>query len=215
MQPTPAPAPVAVAAPPPPAALVAADSEQKTLDEVRRDLGDCTRCGLCSDRRNLVFGVGNPRAQLLFIGEAPGTEEDSQGVPFVGEAGQLLTKMIEAMGFSRDEVYLTNVVKCRPPDNRKPGPQEVHACEPFLRAQIAAIQPKVIVALGAFATQTLLRDATKISQVRGTWREYAGIPLMPTFHPAYLLKNTAHKKSAWSDLQQVMKVFGKQPKRGE
>ncbi|MGA9521754.1 MAG: uracil-DNA glycosylase family protein [Myxococcaceae bacterium] len=214
VQPTPTPAPVQVPAPPPAFAPLAA-SERKTLDEVRRDLGDCTRCGLCSDRRNLVFGVGNPRAQLVFIGEAPGTEEDAQGVPFVGEAGQLLTKMIEAMGFTRDEVYLSNVVKCRPPDNRKPLPQEVHACDPFLRAQIAAIQPKVIVALGAFATQTLLRDESKISQIRGTWREYAGIPLMPTFHPTYLLKNPTQKKAAWSDLQQVMKVFGKLPQRGE
>ncbi len=221
VQPKPAPASTPVAVPsrspsarPTPQAAASTESVGKTLDEVRQELGDCARCGLCASRRNIVFGVGNPRAQLVFVGEAPGTDEDAQGVPFVGEAGQLLTKMIEAMGFSRDEVYLTNLVKCRGQDNRKPFPQELEACQPFLRAQMAAIQPKVIVALGAFATQTMLREEGKISQLRGTWRQYGGIPLMPTFHPAFLVKNPAHKKSAWSDLQLVMKVLGKEPKRG-
>jgi uracil-DNA glycosylase family 4 len=185
-----------------------AESERKTLDEVRRELGDCSRCKLCAGRRNIVFGVGNPRAQLVFVGEGPGAEEDAQGIPFVGKAGQLLTKMIEAMGFARDDVYICNVVKCRPPENRNPEIDEIAACEPFLRAQLGAIQPKVIVALGKFAAQTLLRDETKITRLRGNWREYCGIPLMPTYHPAYLLRNPAEKRAAWSDLQQVMKRFG-------
>ncbi|MBX5480655.1 MAG: uracil-DNA glycosylase [Myxococcaceae bacterium] len=187
------------------------EEERRTLDEIRRELGDCRRCKLCNGRKNIVFGVGNPRAELVFVGEGPGADEDQQGIPFVGKAGQLLTKMIEAMGFSRDEVYICNVVKCRPPDNRNPEIDEIFACEPFLRAQLGAIRPKVIVALGKFAAQTLLRDETRISALRGHWREYCGIPLMPTFHPAYLLRNPAEKKAAWSDLQQVMKVFGKTP----
>jgi uracil-DNA glycosylase len=134
-----------------------------------------------------------------------------QGVPFVGAAGQLLTKMIEAMGYNRDQVYICNVVKCRPPGNRNPESDEVAACEPFLRAQLQAVQPKAIVALGKFAAQTLLRDTTPITRMRGQWREYEGIKLMPTFHPAYLLRQPAEKKKAWEDLQQVMKFFGKQP----
>ena len=192
-----------------------AASERPTLDELRRELGDCQRCKLCTGRKNIVFGVGNPRAELVFVGEGPGAEEDLQGVPFVGAAGQLLTKMIEAMGFHRDEVYICNVVKCRPPGNRNPEPDEVKACEPFLRAQLRAVEPKAIVALGKFAAQTLLRDSTPITRLRGQWREYEGIRLMPTFHPAYLLRQPAEKRKAWEDLQQVMKLFGKQPgKRG-
>ncbi len=180
-----------------------------TLDEIRRELGDCKRCTLCAGRTNIVFGSGNPKAELVFVGEAPGQDEDAQGVPFVGKAGQLLTKMIEAMGFSRDEVYICNVNKCRPPNNRNPEPEEIAACEPFLKAQLRALQPKVIVALGKFAAQTLLRDATPITRLRGQWREYEGVPLMPTFHPAYLLRAPNEKKSAWLDLKEVMKRFGK------
>lgn len=187
------------------------NGERPTLDQIRRELGDCRRCKLCEGRKNIVFGSGNPRTQLVFVGEGPGEQEDLSGMPFVGPAGELLTKMIEAMGFRRDDVYICNVVKCRPPGNRNPEPDEVSACEPFLRAQLAAIQPRVIVALGKFAAQTLLRDKTPISQLRGNWREYEGIQLMPTFHPAYLLRNPADKRKAWEDLQQVMKVFGKQP----
>ncbi|HZH16298.1 MAG TPA: uracil-DNA glycosylase [Archangium sp.] len=187
------------------------DGERPTLDEIRRELGDCQRCKLCSGRKNIVFGSGNPRAELVFVGEGPGADEDAQGVPFVGAAGQLLTKMIEAMGYRRDDVYICNVVKCRPPGNRNPEPDEVTACEPFLRSQLRAVQPKVIVALGKFAAQTLLRDTTAITKMRGNWREYEGIKLMPTFHPAYLLRQPAEKKKAWEDLQQVMKFFGKQP----
>ena len=187
------------------------DGERPTLDQIRRELGDCRRCKLCDGRKNIVFGSGNPRAELVFVGEGPGADEDVQGVPFVGAAGQLLTKMIEAMGYTRDDVYICNVVKCRPPGNRNPEPDEVAACEPFLRAQLQAVRPKAIVALGKFAAQTLLRDSTAITRMRGTWREYEGIKLMPTFHPAYLLRQPAEKKKAWEDLQQVMKFFGKQP----
>jgi len=145
----------------------------------------------------------------MFVGEGPGADEDARGEPFVGKAGQLLTKMIEAMGFRRDEVYIANVVKCRPPGNRDPEPDEIEACEPFLKAQIAAIRPRVIVALGRFAVQTLLRDGAPISRQRGRWRAYEGVRLMPTFHPAYLLRNPPEKKKAWDDLQLVMKEFGK------
>jgi uracil-DNA glycosylase family 4 len=192
-----------------PAVRPVPDSERQTLDEVRRELGECTRCKLCKGRTNIVFGVGNPKAELVFVGEGPGADEDAQGIPFVGKAGQLLTKMIEAMGFARDDVYICNVVKCRPPENRNPELDEIEACEPFLRKQLGAIQPKVIVALGKFAAQTLLRDETPITRMRGRWREYCGVKLMPTFHPAYLLRNPPEKKNAWLDLQEVMKVFGK------
>ncbi|HEY7726100.1 MAG TPA: uracil-DNA glycosylase [Anaeromyxobacteraceae bacterium] len=178
---------------------------------IRQDLGECTRCKLAGGRTRLVFGVGNPKAELMFVGEGPGADEDLQGEPFVGKAGQLLTRMIEAMGFARSEVYIGNVVKCRPPRNRDPEPDEIEACEPFLRAQIAAIGPKVIVALGRFAVQALLRDPSPISRQRGRWREYQGVRLMPTFHPAYLLRSPAEKTKAWADLKMVMKEFGKEP----
>jgi DNA polymerase len=200
-------APVAAA----PAVAAGQGSQAQTLDELRRELVDCPRCKLCKGRTNLVFGTGSPRAELVFVGEGPGEDEDKQGVPFVGRAGQLLTKMIDAMGYSRDQVYICNVVKCRPPGNRNPEPDEIAACEPFLKAQLRMIQPKVIVALGKFAAQTLLRDTTAISKMRGTWREYEGIALMPTFHPAYLLRSPNEKKVAWGDLQQVMTKLGKAP----
>jgi uracil-DNA glycosylase family 4 len=176
---------------------------------IREHLGECARCKLAAGRTHLVFGVGNPRAELMFIGEGPGADEDQQGEPFVGKAGQLLTKMIEAMGFRREDVYIANVVKCRPPGNRNPEPDEIAACEPFLGAQIAAISPKVIVALGKFAAQTLLRDTTPISRLRGSWTSYGGVKLMPTFHPAYLLRSPEEKKRAWEDLQLVMKELGR------
>jgi len=209
------PAPVlrAPAAPRPPRAADPAPGDRgcgsEPLQAIRRELGDCTRCKLHAGRTTLVYGVGNPAAELVFVGEGPGAEEDRQGEPFVGKAGQLLTKMIEAMGFRRTDVYIANVVKCRPPNNRDPEPDEIEACEPFLKAQIAAIRPRVVVALGRFAVQTLLRDPTPISRQRGRWREYEGVRLMPTFHPAYLLRNPAEKKAAWEDLQLVMKEFGK------
>jgi len=176
---------------------------------IRGELGECARCKLAKGRHNLVFGVGNPKAELVFVGEGPGEDEDLQGEPFVGRAGQLLTKMIEAMGFARSDVYIANVVKCRPPGNRNPEPDEIEACEPYLRAQLAAIRPKVIVALGKFAAQTLLRDGTPISKLRGRWFAYEGVRLMPTFHPAYLLRSPDEKKKAWEDLQLVMKELGK------
>ncbi|MBS1150935.1 MAG: uracil-DNA glycosylase family 4 [Myxococcaceae bacterium] len=184
---------------------------RRTLDEIRTELGDCKRCKLCGGRTQIVFGSGSPRAELMFVGEAPGADEDQQGMPFVGKAGQLLTKMIEAMKFTRDEVYICNVVKCRPPENRNPEPDEIAACEPFLKAQVASVRPKVLVTLGKFAAQALLKDQTAITRLRGQWREYEGIPLMPTFHPAYLLRVPAEKKLAWGDLQEVMKKLGRTP----
>ncbi len=205
--PTKAPAPAAAQNVPMPEPRPVPTGPVKTLDEIRQELGDCKRCKLCHGRTQIVFGSGNPKAELVFVGEAPGADEDQQGVPFVGAAGQLLTKMIEAMKFSRDTVYICNVAKCRPPNNRNPEPDEIAACEPFLKAQLATLQPKVIVALGKFAAQTLLRDSTPITRLRGQWRSYEGVPLMPTFHPAYLLRSPSEKKLAWLDLQQVMKRF--------
>jgi uracil-DNA glycosylase len=174
------------------------------LEAVRTELGECTRCKLHKTRTNIVFGVGNPEARLMFVGEAPGEDEDLQGFPFVGKAGQLLTKMIEAMGLRRDDVYICNTVKCRPPNNRNPEPDELLACEPFLKGQLGAVKPEVIVTLGKFAAQALLREQTPITRLRGQWREYEGIPVMPTFHPAYLLRSPAEKGKVWEDLKQVM-----------
>jgi uracil-DNA glycosylase family 4 len=173
------------------------------LQMLRDEIGDCQRCKLAPSRTNLVFGVGNPDADLVFVGEAPGADEDAQGEPFVGRAGQLLTKMIEAMGYARDDVYICNVLKCRPPGNRNPEPDEVASCEPFLKRQLAAIRPRMIVALGKFAAQCLLRDDTPITRLRGGFRSYEGIPLMPTLHPAYLLRDPSKKKLAWEDLKAV------------
>jgi uracil-DNA glycosylase family 4 len=180
-------------------------SREQQLAGVRTTLGDCKRCRLSEVRRNLVFGVGSPNADLMLVGEAPGREEDLQGEPFVGAAGQLLTKMLGAMGLSRDDVYICNILKCRPPQNRDPEPDEVETCEPFLRMQIDAIGPRIIIALGNFAAKTLLRTTTGITHLRGSFREYHGIPLMPTFHPAYLLRNEAGKRPAWQDLKAVMR----------
>jgi uracil-DNA glycosylase len=176
---------------------------QGGLTLLRGEIGDCQRCKLAPLRHNLVFGVGNPDADLVFVGEAPGADEDAQGEPFVGKAGQLLTKMIEAMGYARGDVYICNVLKCRPPGNRNPEPDEVAQCEPFLKRQLAAIRPRMIVALGKFAVQCLLRDDAPISRLRGNMRSYEGIPLMPTFHPAYLLRDPSKKKLAWDDLKAV------------
>jgi DNA polymerase len=175
------------------------------LEAVRTELGECTRCKLHKTRTNIVFGVGSPEARMMFVGEAPGEDEDLQGYPFVGKAGQLLTKMIEAMGLGREDVYICNTVKCRPPNNRNPEPDELLACEPFLKGQLGAVKPEVIVTLGKFAAQALLREQTPITRLRGQWREYEGIPVMPTFHPAYLLRSPAEKGKVWDDLKQVMK----------
>ena len=176
-----------------------------TLEELRAAIGDCRRCKLCSGRTHLVFGVGNPRAKLMFVGEGPGRDEDLQGEPFVGRAGQLLTDIItKGIGLRREDVYIANVVKCRPPDNRNPEPDEVAACEPFLKKQIELISPEIIVALGKFAVQTLLQSKMPITKLRGTWHTYEGIKLMPTFHPAYLLRNPADKKLVWEDIKKVI-----------
>jgi len=176
----------------------------ETLEEIRTDLGDCQRCSLGRTRTNIVFGSGNPKASLVFVGEGPGRREDEQGEPFVGEAGLLLNRILFAMGLEREDVYICNVIKCRPPQNRNPEADEIAACEPFLKRQLDAINPDVLVALGKFAAQTLLEDKPPISKLRGEWRSYNGIDLMPTFHPAYLLRNPAHKRELWQDMKQVM-----------
>jgi len=178
------------------------------LKRLRGEIGDCTRCKLHAGRTNLVFGEGNPKADLMFVGEAPGRDEDIKGEPFVGRAGKLLTKIIEAIGLDRNDVYIANVIKCRPPQNRNPEPDEVETCEPFLFSQIDAIQPRVIVALGAFAVRTLLRDdKTPISKLRGRQYSYRGTTLIPTFHPAYLLRSPDKKRYVWEDMRQVRAIL--------
>jgi DNA polymerase len=175
------------------------------LQGIRADLGNCTRCKLHGlGRSQIVFGVGNPRAQLMFVGEAPGADEDVQGIPFVGRAGQLLTKIIEAMGLRREDVYIANVIKCRPPGNRNPEPDEVVTCEPFLFRQIDTIRPKVVVALGTFAAKALLRTNDPISRLRGRAYDYRGAKLVPTFHPAFLLRSPQFKRDTWDDMKLVM-----------
>lgn len=191
-----------------PVERIAAMPDAKTLGSLREGLAGCALCKLCKTRTNIVFGDGNERAKLMFVGEAPGENEDLQGRPFVGRAGQLLEKMIEAMGLSRSDVYIANVVKCRPPENRNPEHDEIESFEPFLHRQIDLIRPDVVVALGKFAAQTLLRTEIPISQLRGQFHEYRGIALMPTFHPAYLLRNPPSKKEAWEDLKQVAARLG-------
>jgi uracil-DNA glycosylase len=178
------------------------------LAAVRADIGDCTRCKLHGQgRRQIVFGVGNPEADLMFVGEAPGADEDIQGIPFVGRAGQLLTRIIEAIELKREDVYIANVIKCRPPGNRNPEPDEVETCEPFLFQQIDIIKPKVIVALGKFGAQTLLRTLDPISRLRGRVYAFRGAKLVPTFHPAYVLRNPASKREVWEDMKLVKKLL--------
>jgi uracil-DNA glycosylase family 4 len=186
-----------------------------TLLKIREDLGDCTRCKLHSTRNKIVFGDGNPKAELVFVGEGPGADEDAQGLPFVGRAGKLLTQMIEAMGLQRKDVYICNVVKCRPPENRQPEEDEIHTCSPFLLRQIDTIAPKVIVCLGAVAAKTLLQTKRGISQFRGEWLEFRGRKLLATYHPAYLLRNPPAKSEVWKDLQKVMAVLGLDVKKGK
>jgi uracil-DNA glycosylase len=176
---------------------------------IREDLGDCTRCRLHEQgRKQIVFGVGNPHADLMFIGEAPGADEDMQGEPFVGRAGQLLNNMIKAMGLGREDVYIANIIKCRPPNNRTPERDECETCSPFLMRQIEAIKPKAIVALGAIAAKTLLAINAPMSEFRGQWYDFRGTELAVTYHPAYLLRDPHQKKEAWKDLQMVMKKLG-------
>ncbi len=187
-----------------------ARSSAEVLESIREDIGECTRCKLHTlGRTQIVFGVGNPRAELMFVGEAPGADEDIQGIPFVGRAGQLLTKMIEAMGFARDEVYIANVLKCRPPGNRNPEPDEIATCEPFLFRQLESIQPKVVIALGAFAARTLLKTDAPISRLRGRVFDYRGAKLIPTFHPSFLLRSPANKREAWEDLKLALSLLGR------
>lgn len=184
-------------------------SAAEALAAVREDVGDdCSRCKLHTlGRKQVVFGVGNPEADLMFVGEAPGADEDEQGIPFVGRAGQLLTKIIEAIGLRRSDVYIANVIKCRPPGNRNPEPDEVETCEPFLFSQIDVIKPRVIVALGKFAAQALLRTDAPISRLRGRVYEYRGAKLIPTFHPAYLLRNPSSKREVWEDMKVVRELL--------
>jgi DNA polymerase len=211
------------AAPPPPTPDSAPDlllepsiRDAVSLESLRAVMGDCTRCKLAGGRKTIVFGVGNPSAELMFVGEGPGEEEDIQGLPFVGRAGSLLTDIItKGMGLRREDVYIANVIKCRPPNNRNPELDEIAACEPFLRKQIALVKPKVIVALGKFAAQVLLRSRVPISKLRGVWSEFDGVPLMPTFHPAYLLRNPADKRLVWDDVKKVLERLGLPiPQRG-
>jgi len=187
--------------------------EDDTLERIREDLGECTRCPLHLQRNKIVFGAGNPRAELVFVGEGPGHDEDVQGLPFVGRAGKLLTQMIEAMGLTREQVYICNVVKCRPPENRKPEDDEVATCSPYLYRQLDVIAPKAIVCLGATAAQSLLKTKDSISRFRGNWLEYRNTKLMVTYHPAYLLRNPAAKSEVWKDLQKVMAHLGLQPRK--
>ncbi|HXH41958.1 MAG TPA: uracil-DNA glycosylase [Thermoanaerobaculia bacterium] len=185
------------------------DSEAKTLlGELEAIAVVCQKCVLARTRTQVVYGVGNPNADLMFVGEAPGRDEDLQGEPFVGRAGQLLTDIIKAMKLTREDVYIANVIKCRPPENRNPEPDELEACRPYIRRQVEIIQPKVIVALGRFALQSLTEKAYGITSVRGKWLEYNGVKVMPTYHPAYLLRNPAGKKDVWSDMKQVIAELG-------
>jgi DNA polymerase len=176
-----------------------------TLVEVREELGECTRCKLHRHRTQIVFGVGNPKAGLVFVGEAPGADEDAQGEPFVGRAGQLLTKIIQAMGMQREDVYICNIIKCRPPNNRTPETEEILACQPFLVKQLQAIRPRFICALGGPAAQTLLRTKEPISRLRGKFYDFHGTPLLPTYHPAFLLRNPYEKKTVWEDMKLLLR----------
>jgi DNA polymerase len=187
----------------------------ETLLKVREDLGECARCKLHKTRNKIVFGDGSAKAQLVFVGEGPGADEDAQGLPFVGRAGKLLTQMIEAMGLQRSDVYICNVVKCRPPGNRQPEPDEVEKCSPFLFRQLDVLQPKVIVCLGATAAQTLLQTNRGISHFRGQWMDFRGYKMLATYHPAYLLRNPVAKGDVWKDLQKVMAELGLEIKKNK
>jgi len=183
------------------------ESFPETLASIHADLGDCQRCKLARERNHIVFGDGNPKAKLVFIGEGPGFEEDRKGQPFVGAAGQLLTRIIDAIKLSRDLVYICNIIKCRPPGNRNPEPDEIKTCFPFLERQISTIKPDYIIALGTFAAQTLLGTATPISRLRGRFHDYKGIKVVPTYHPAYLLRNPDKKRDVWEDMKMLMKEY--------
>lgn len=179
-----------------------------TLEAIREELGDCQRCKLAGARTRIVFGSGSPKARLVFVGEAPGSEEDRQGLPFVGRAGQLLTKIVESIGLSRDDVYICNVLKCRPPKNRNPEPDEVETCSPFLKSQLAAIGPDIVCCLGTFAAQTVLGMRVPISKLRGQFHEIDGVRYIATFHPAYLLRNPEKKREVWEDMKRIRAELG-------
>ena len=179
----------------------------KDFEILRTQIASCQQCRLCETRTQTVFGVGSPTADLMFVGEAPGKEEDLKGIPFVGRSGQLLTKMIEAMGIKRDNVFIANILKCRPPENRNPSPFEIEKCSPYLKQQVVMVEPKVICALGNFATKTLLQTETSIAKIRGQKFKYEGVTLIPTYHPAYLLRRDTMKKYVWEDLQLVMSLL--------
>jgi len=191
-----------------PARKSAGPGKAEALAALEVEFKNCQMCHLAKTRTQVVFGAGNPEARLMFIGEAPGFDEDKQGLPFVGAAGQLLTKIIEAMKLSREEVYIANCLKCRPPGNRNPEPAEIVSCNPILTRQIEIIQPEIICALGKFAAQTLLRSESPISRLRGKFHDFRGMKLMPTFHPAYLLRNPADKKMVWEDMRLIMRELG-------
>jgi len=182
-------------------------SETLTLADVRTELGDCKRCKLHRTRKTIVFGEGNEKATLMFIGEGPGYDEDTQGRPFVGRAGQLLTKIIESIALPREEVYIANIIKCRPPQNRNPEPDEIESCNPFLMKQIRVIQPKIICALGTFSAQTLLKTDTKITALRGKLHDLEGIKVIPTYHPAFLLRNPERKREVWEDMKKIAELL--------
>lgn len=186
---------------------VKSPSGSETLEQIRNDLGDCHRCGLSGGRTHLVFGEGDPKARLVFVGEGPGYEEDRSGRPFVGPAGQLLTRIIEAMKLTREQVYICNVVKCRPPGNRNPAPEEIKTCRPFLERQLAAIQPEAVCTLGTFAAQTLLDTTAPVGKLRGRCHDHAGLKIIPTYHPAYLLRNPEQKRVVWEDVKKIMALL--------
>ncbi|MEI6807779.1 MAG: uracil-DNA glycosylase [bacterium] len=187
------------------------EGQPMELDKIAKNAAACTKCELHRTRTRVVPGQGASRPEIMFVGEAPGADEDEQGLAFVGRAGQLLTRMIEAMGFNREEVFIANILKCRPPDNARPTPEQMSACLPYLRAQIGVLKPKVIVALGATAVRGLLGNETGITKLRGNWLEFDGIPAMPTLHPAYLLRNPPAKKDVWADMLEVLRRIGREP----
>ncbi|MHB8137650.1 MAG: uracil-DNA glycosylase [Smithellaceae bacterium] len=188
--------------------IAAAMNNTEHMNDLGREVVSCERCSLAVTRKNIVFGDGNPSAKIVFVGEAPGADEDEQGLPFVGRAGQLLTNIIKAMGLERKDVYICNILKCRPPGNRNPLPEEIHLCEPFLKKQLQIISPQIICALGTFAAKTLLKTETPISALRGRFHLYEEIKLMPTYHPAYLLRNPSAKKQVWDDVRLIMQEIG-------
>jgi uracil-DNA glycosylase family 4 len=184
-------------------ALLQESEPTMTLESIREEIGDCQRCKLARTRTNIVFGSGNPNAELVFVGEAPGSDEDQQGLPFVGRAGQLLTKIIESINLKREDVYICNVLKCRPPGNRNPDPEEVAMCNPFMKRQLAAIKPKIVCCLGTFAAQTVLQTVAPISKLRGKFFDMDGLRVIATFHPAYLLRSPEKKREVWEDMKQI------------